>query len=246
MITIEDIKKIRSITFNKYEEYVSANYDTDQHEWVSESFYRDHPGDNGEIREFSYGCLSHGQKLYPDTSYSELLITPDYMTGSDYSGTTVELSNYQVFKEKHGSLNGVYDVYGGYSTFAIAISVKWLLDPVNEEKANEIIETLKALDDCPLLDDEHLSNLESDLELDYITKDWSKYELPKMIRDKLNVDPHINPDNAWSLYRELSELSDTYPNFETNGWPYIDDDELKKVLTIELLKKNNIAYEVIT
>jgi hypothetical protein len=247
MITISDILKIPNLTFNKYSEYFTKQ-DTGYPEYktIKESYWLNHPGDDGTIREMSYGALSHGEKITKDTDISDMLITSRYFTGSDYSGTTVELSNYEVFKELYGDLNGVYDVYGGYSTFSMAISVKWLLNPDNEDKAIEILETLKALSDYPLIDDEHLSNMEYEKEIEYITQDWYKRELPRMIKEKLNVESYdIDPDTAWELYRDLSELSNSYPTFETNGYPYIDDDRLKEYLTIDLLKKYNIKYEVV-
>ena len=43
--------------------------------------------------------------------------------GSDYSGSTVERSNYREFLEEFGEQDGVHEVYGGHGTFAVAVRV---------------------------------------------------------------------------------------------------------------------------
>lgn len=228
VITLEDIKKISGITFNKYKEYVTEkNTGYPDYNVLEESHYLNHPGDDDKIRSFGFGSLSH--MAVPGMDLNECLITSGVMTGSDCSGTTLELSNYEVFKEQFGDLSGVYDVYGGYSTFSIAISVKWLLNPDNEEKADEIIECLNGLSDYPVIDEDHLSNMESEKEIEYITKEWVQWDLNSELKKQLGIEiTECTGDQAWDLYRMWSERANEHPVFEDNGWPYIRTEELVK------------------
>ena len=241
-IAVSDLK-IPNITFNKYEEYVGTQYDKD-FKIVKESYYRYYP----ESESFSYGCLSHSNEKLSNENKNDLLITSPYWTGSDYSGTTVELSNYEVFKEDFKDLMGtaIFDVWGGYSTFSIAISVKWLLDPSNEEKAREIIDILNALSDYPLIDDEHLSDMESKKEYEWVTDSFGFDDCINEFKKQYGIElVDVTEDQKWTLYRELSERSNSYPIFEDNGVPYIRWKEIVESYKIGDLTRLNITHELI-
>lgn len=244
VITLGDIKKISNITFNQYSEYighVSSGYP--EFKTISEGYDKFHPGDDGTTKDISYGSLSH--MPIKDMDLNESLITSPFMTGSDYSGNTVELSNYEVFKEQFGYLNGVYDVSGGYSTFSIAISVKWLLNPDNEEKADEILECLRDLSNYPVIDDDHLSNMENDKEYEYITEEWGKWDLNSELKKQLGIEiTEFDKDKIWNLYRLWSERSNNYAEFEDNGWPYIRTEALVKSHIAGDLTNLGIVHEL--
>jgi hypothetical protein len=233
MITIEDFKKIQNLNFWTYEEYISEferKNETDSH-------YIYFP----EKSRFSFGCLQHSKK---DVS---TLITSKYWTGSDYSGTTVELSNYQVFLEKFRDLLGtaIFDVWGGYSTFSVAISLKWLTDSENEEKAQEIIDVLQELDRYPVIDEDHLSGMELEKENDYITNDWL-YDLNREMKKQHSIEiTNAAREQIWDLYYDLSERSNSYPMFENNGAPYIDTEQLVKSYKIGDLTRLGIEHGLI-
>lgn len=112
-----------------------------------------------EVDSVSYSRVS------PDKNGGWLM--PSLLTWSDYSGSTVERSNYETFVEDFASVrtreNGRPNwlpVYGGHGTHAIALSVSFLLS----EEGREVWEALCALSDYPLLSDEALSDLEMRLE----------------------------------------------------------------------------------
>jgi hypothetical protein len=48
-------------------------------------------------------------------------VLPGYLSGSDYSGGSVEVSNHRLFVEEFGELDGVHNVYGGYGSYGVAI-----------------------------------------------------------------------------------------------------------------------------
>jgi hypothetical protein len=234
MITIEDFKKIQNLDFWTYEEYISQ-FDRKNE---NDSHYIYFP----EKSRFSFGCLQHSKK---DTT---ILITSKYWTGSDYSGTTIELSNYQVFIEKFQDLlgNAIFDIWGGYSTFSVAISVQWLTDSKNEEKAQEIVDVLQELDQYPVIDEDHLSNLESNLEYNWIIEDWH-YDLNTEMKKQYDIEiTNWTKDQIWNLYRELSERSNSYPVYEDNGAPYIDTKKLAESYKVGDLARLGIEYELIS
>lgn len=78
----------------------------------------------------------------------------DLMGGSDYSGNALEKSNYDVFLEQFGTVDGVLDVHGGYGSYGVLIR-----RDVYDSNA-EIREQLERLDNYPVLDEEHMSGLE--------------------------------------------------------------------------------------
>lgn len=72
-------------------------------------------------------------------------------SGSDYSGSLVEVSNFQVLQQAYPWL---VEIRGGYGTFGLA----YLGARENQNPA--LIESIAALSDYPLLDENHHSNLE--------------------------------------------------------------------------------------
>jgi len=83
-----------------------------------------------------------------------LYLMPQFMTGRDYANSsTLEISNHRVFLNKYGEVPGVYDVWGGFGTFAIAIRLSTYLS--NEQIRIDI----DHLEDYPILSEEDLSEL---------------------------------------------------------------------------------------
>src|SRR4051812_3681972 len=70
-----------------------------------------------ELSSLSYGDLHHVTGEVSDSDY----YVPSLLSGSDYSGSSVEVSNCKTFLEQFGKLEGVHKVYGGHGTFAVAI-----------------------------------------------------------------------------------------------------------------------------
>lgn len=82
-------------------------------------------------------------------------------TGSDYSGTLVEISNCRVLKERFPWL---VELYGGHGTRGLAYLGK------RENQNDELIEAIDALTDYPLADDQDHSDLECERE----SEAWSE------------------------------------------------------------------------
>ena len=173
--------------------------------------------------------LSYGdfESVKPDLKNEHDYIMPEEMSGSDYSGGIVQVSNHRVFIKEFGKTEGVYDVYGGMGTYAVAIRI-------DVAEANEEIKSVLAgLTDYPLIDEEDWSNLEMD---------WQKKTIPDILRGIRhdfdieefveNADQYIEDDEAleelvWKAIKELG-LDWHYENTEAylssdNILPYIED-----------------------
>lgn len=82
----------------------------------------------------------------------------NYTGWSDYSGSTVERSNYRsLLRDYSGTFT---DVYGGYGTSQLMLSVRWV--PPGDGRAG-LLDDLRALADYPLYDEEDHSALEMEL-----------------------------------------------------------------------------------
>ena len=81
----------------------------------------------------SFSRLNHGDLKpleKPQTPEQSDFLMPELLSGSDYcSSGSVEVSNHRVFLERYGKRLGVYDVYGGYGTFAVAVRLEGLSTP---------------------------------------------------------------------------------------------------------------------
>ena len=114
-----------------------------------------------DLARLYYGDL---KPLNGSTPEPTDFLMPGLLSGSDYCDSgSVEVSNHRVFLERYGKLPNVYDVYGGYGTFAVAIR----RDSVTPEMQAD----LDALDDYPLLDEDDHSEVEMEAE----QESWESY-----------------------------------------------------------------------
>jgi hypothetical protein len=115
--------------------------------------YRDNKPE--DLARLSYGDLKPLDKH--QTPEPTDFLVPDALSGSDYcSSGSVEVSNHRVFLDQFKDSPNMYDVYGGYGTFAVAIRLDSITD--------EMVEVLNALEDYPVIDEEDLSEVECEAE----------------------------------------------------------------------------------
>ncbi len=248
MVSLSDIKKIDNITFHTYSSY----------KWVKDNIldYPDYPGHEHMV-DLSYPETKHTyyqdyteltlQNSIDNTPIDSMFIMPGYMQYGDYDNSCmVERSNYKLFLEQFGDESGIFTISGAYGSAGIAISLKWLLDPENEDKAQEIIECLNALSDYPCIDDEDMSNMEYDAFLDALD-DYGVRDFISACSEKFNLDiSDYDLEKTKNLIRELDSTLD-YPCYtiECGGSCYIDTDRLVDAVTLEHLKPALTKYEVL-
>lgn len=183
------------------------------------------PEFNGQ--DVGYSTYNFGKARSGEPQWYEV----GYATGSDYSGGTVELSNYRVLKEmleEHHPEDQKPVCWviasGGYSTFSIA--VLW------DELDDEIKEALAGLEDYPLLDEEAHSELEMKLQDEAWEENYReefKKEVTKIIDEEEDEDGEwpASDDDADTLFRLAMETSNEQWIHENLGsWPYLHLDRI--------------------
>jgi hypothetical protein len=160
--------------------------------------YTKAPDENGN--QVTYDTFDNGNAPEGEPQWYEV----EYAGGSDYSGGSVHQSNFKVLREMldeahpDGEKPAVWvEAYGGYGTYALFV--------VYDALADEIKETLGALEDYPVIDEEAMSELETEQE-----------------------------DEAWdNMYRRdfekavMKGVNAEYPDFdEIDDWPMDDDQTL--------------------
>ena len=230
-ITLKDIQEIENIEFFYYLKY-SFNTPDDIHYPESKLIY--------------WSDLHNTDKRNMDIS--DVLIIPRYLEYGDYDNSCmVERSNYKLFLEDHKETPFVFDVTGGYGSTGIAISLKEMLNPDNEETAQTIIDTLNSLNEYPCLDDQDMSAMEYDAFLEALDK-FEMRDYIKELSAKFNLDiSDYDEDKFKALLLETDRsLNDPSYMIESGGVCYIDTKRLIEPITMEQLKPCLIDYEVMT
>ena len=182
------------------------------------SNYRDQ--EPTELARLSYGDL-HPLESHQTPEPTDFFM-PEILSGSDYcSSGSVEVSNHRVFLERYKDSPNVYDVYGGYGTFAVAIR----LDSVTPE----MMEDFASLDDYPVLDEDDHSEVEIDAE----NEAWESFVRSDFVRELHKHFPafedaidNLSNDQTWALFSKLMDRTNTYWEHEAGNTAYMDLDRL--------------------
>ncbi len=174
-------------------------------------------------------CLSYGSWHAQPRFDTVELFFPGYLCGSDYSGNTLERSNYAVFCEEYSDSLGElwWETPGGHGMFGVAIRA----DCTDES----IVETLKALADYPIMDEDHHSGLEMEEQ----NEQWYSCDRADFVRQlekhsEMDLDD-VDDVDVDSLANEAMENTSLY--YEADGADhYIDIDALADAVPIEDIK----------
>jgi hypothetical protein len=179
-------------------------------------------------KRLSYGNFKVFEGVVTPENKASLFIMPDHFSGSDYSdGSYITVANHRAFLKEFRKTPGVYDLYGGYGTFAIAISL------LVAEEHNEIKEVLDSLEDYPIMNEEIAGEVESEWQVEAM-----KYIRESICRN-INFEENLLPtdfeveDNdkleeiIWDAIRELDlqwsmENNSAYIDYE-EIMPYVED-----------------------
>jgi len=174
-----------------------------------------------------------------ETNDSRLFIIPDLLQFGDYNNsTTVERSNVRVFWDRYSDVDGVYRVTGAYGFQAIALR--------GNVEHEDIAWDLQSLEDYPVLDESDWSQLELDLQQEYVGEsglDEFRREVRKSMEQMavdycqdygLDVDKNVSnvideldeiPADVWNeLFWDCFRESNAEFIHETPNWPYLDID----------------------
>jgi len=244
MITIEDIFGIDNCEIQTYSAYIHGDY---MHPDISPSRDIEYP----EFKNIHYSDLSVNigklQTVKDTLQDRDLFLIPSFLQYGDYDNSCmVERSNQKLFLEDYEKESGVFTITGGYGSSGIAISIKWLLNPDNEEIAKNIMDLLNGLNDYPCIDDGDMSNMEYESFLEAL----DNYEIRDFIEAagaKFNLEINdYDQDKTRDLILEI-DRNLNYPSYmiESGGTCYIDTDRLIEPLTIDQLNPVLTDYEVI-
>jgi len=136
-------------------------------------------------RQASYGDFKGINVQHTDKNAAAHLagrvgyVVPELLSYGDYDNSClVQRSNYRVFLERFGKVDGVVELSGGYGTAAIAIRVDLL---TSHEELKDVIE---GLDNYSLIDEEDHSELEQKA-INEAWKDWGQKDFVSGLLDEL-------------------------------------------------------------
>ena len=182
----------------------------------------------------SYGGFSNPPMAWRELDPAELYILPRFMGGSDYSGSTVERSNHRCFLEDHEGARGVFDVYGGHGTFAIAIRADCLTP--------DMYDTLRGLDDYPLISEDDLSEVEREAEGE-AWECWARSDFISAVEKHLDLELDLEDRAALALFNTAQERENEYWIFEEGGTAWIDLDRIAAAVELADIPAGAIAEE---
>jgi len=247
MVTIEDIYGIDNTdlyTFHDSIRVQKGDYDY---------YYREI--DFPESDSISWGDLSPVNYASKKTRLLDLketlkevdiFLIPKYMGYGDYDNSCmVERSNYKLFLEEYKEEKGIFSIYGGYGSSGIAISIRYLLDPLNEDKADEIIGLLIGLNSYPVIDDEDMSNMEYELFLESLDS-YAIRDCSSLLSNQFLIEVYdFNKDKLKDVLLE-SNSNLNYPAYEieSGGNCYIDNERLISKVTLNQYIECLIDFEL--
>jgi hypothetical protein len=183
--------------------------------------------DEDELKKyssFSYGKL-HNDKVSWRNNVE--VIVPRYTSGSDYSGCSVERSNYNTIEKEFGERDDVFTLYDGYGTYAIAILASC--------DCKELAETIESLHDYPVIDEDDLRELETELKYE-AWDNWAREEFNRTICKRFNFDKlEIDNGDLYDLFYSAKEDANEYWEIESGCEAYIRLNNVVKSIDFEIM-----------
>lgn len=147
-----------------------------------------------------------------------LLWLSDYALSGDYCGAPHALSNCRVLLEEFGGSPQCREAYGSHGSRSVAIDPRYLSD--------ELLESLQSLENYPVLDENHCSELELELQAEAwengIERDFQRAlesHLSSLCGDELaeQAVESLSSDQLCAVFESLREDANEY--WESQGSP---------------------------
>lgn len=115
-------------------------------------------------------------------------LLPALLSGSDYSGSLVERSNYDKWQELYADGQDVWWTHtpGGHGTFGVLIDMQGVPDDISRDVA----ELLNALNDYPLADEELHSEMEMEAQ-EEAWRSWAERDFAHGLQKKFAGDDEL-------------------------------------------------------
>jgi len=250
---LERIRKLANVEFLHYQDYCPQG-PSPRYSGLQEWGYtrRIDP----DCKAVSYGDLKPADCPETAVSYLEALSTDPqeegevyfylpYASGSDYSGSTVEAANHKEFLESYGEEEFVWEAHGGHNTYAVVLGLTGLLECA-DDTFDAILDIIEGLEDYPLINDEALSNLESDL-ADEAWDSWVAAEFRRALEKKYDCAEFEWPDDSElrTFFEKKAEEANEYWFNEGYGPDmYIRVDEIVEGIDLDDLADYMVLFVV--
>jgi hypothetical protein len=182
------------------------------HEWFNEDDHDD------TIVYGRWDDTKLGQVTHRDFFIHSLL------SGSDYSGGSVTVSNKRVFLEQFKDHDGVHEVFGGHGTYAVAVRADCL--------DADICEFFDNIADYPVADENDLSEVESEAE-DAAWDSWVRMEFKDALGKLADSESEhgywwnewvdlLDDGELYGLFTQFMEETNSYWENEEGNGAYVD------------------------
>lgn len=157
-----------------------------------------------------------------------------YCSGSDYSGSLVERSNRDVWRETFADGEDLWwsECHGGHGTFAIVVEISALPE--------DAIELIEGLEGYPLADEDHHSTLEIEAQ-DRAWDDWTRRDFARAVAARFDVETDLDEPDAhptlWEVFREASDRANVYWENQQGDEMWIDLDRVVAAVESEDLAR---------
>jgi hypothetical protein len=120
-------------------------------------------------------------------------LIPELLCYSDYSdSSTIHVANRRAFLQEYEDY--CIELYGDFNYHGIALSIDWLCAEENKETASEMLETLEALENYPVIDEEVLSEVEMELSNE-AWESWVEHDYVRGLEEHHEITLDINDEN---------------------------------------------------
>lgn len=160
--------------------------------------------------------------------FERLVYVPDLLSGSDYSGGSLQASNFRVFKDSFKATQGQewWELYGGHGTYAIAIAL-------NCHNA-DMVDFLKDLADYPVADEDDMSELENEAESE-AWENWIRSDFTRELKKHFNEDTidELTDAELREIFTCGMDRANEYYEHETGGGVFVRLEKVAAALTLE-------------
>ena len=155
-------------------------------------------------------------QLHSKGDYAIIIIP--HTSWGDYLGSINDRSNHECLMKEWKDWDGVYDVQDDYNSHMVAVYMNGL----THKQRDIVTDTIRALSDYPVYNDEHVSALELQVE----EEDWDSWILGDVRRG-------LDLEMSDASIKESAFENDIYWYAETAVGGYLDVDKLRAALIRE-------------
>ena len=173
------------------------------------------------------------RKLWQQCS---LLWLSDHCTSGDYIGAPYTLSNCRVLLEEFGGSPQCREAYGSYGSSSVAIDPRYL--------SEELLESLQSLENYPVLDENHCSALELELQ-NQAWESWAERDFQRALESRLSslcgdetaeeITESLDSEALLSLFESLREEANEYWQSQDSPDQWIDVERVTEKVSSSLL-----------